>query len=52
MALLFSCRERDRGAHSPRCSVVVAKVLDNLVVNGMQLKVYRKEPRNQNSKLC
>ena len=40
MALLFSCRERDRGAHSPRCSVVVAKVLDNLIVNDMQLKVY------------
>ena len=52
MALLFSSRERDRGSHSPRCSVVVAKVLDNLIANDMQLKVHRKEPRNQNSKLC
>ena len=52
--LLFSYRERGRGFHPPCFIVVLAKVLDHLIDNGMKLKVYRKETKksNQRSERC
>ena len=35
----------DRGDHTPCCSVDVTEVLDHLIDNVMELKVYRKKTK-------